>query len=359
MPQSEALLSLLKEKTSQMIHQGVAEKIEEDYFIDSFLKEHGYSTNLREKPFLQKWIDDVWRLSFIKTYLNESTLEEIHLHSESHAQFVYKDQRKEQKLQLHKKDYQLSLEWLSLKHHQSWNSKKPCVSFTSRFGPFVIRYTLLHFSITPNKTSKLFIRKLTKKPLKLKDFSLTTGQESHILSLLHHKKNIMISGATASGKTTFLNSLLENLPSYEHIIILEDSFELQGRSLNSTHLLANQENLQESLLSFCHYALRLSPDRLILGETRGPEIIPLILSMNTGHKGFLSSLHANNAVDAISRMAMLFQVFAGKNNISYVDLIKMICQGIDYIIHLDNKKVVEVIQILGSEGITPYYKSFD
>ncbi len=119
----------------------------------------------------------------------------------------------------------------------------------------------------------------------------------------------------------------------------------------------SQDNIPgKSLIDYCSYSLRIRPDRIIIGEMRSKEVIPFILSMNSGHKGLISSIHANSAIDSLSRMAILFSLFSNSPHINYLIILKMICKNIDCIIHLENKKIREIVDIIGCNQENPIYE---
>ena len=98
----------------------------------------------------------------------------------------------------------------------------------------------------------------------------------------------------------------------------------------------------------------MRPDRIILGEMRSHEVIPFLLAMNTGHKGLMSTLHANSAVDAIKRVAQLFCLYQG-GDMNYPLVLKLASANVDVVIHLENKRVKEVIEVLSSEAENVYF----
>ena len=104
------------------------------------------------------------------------------------------------------------------------------------------------------------------------------------------------------------------------------------------------------------YSMRMSPDRIILGEIRSAETESFLLAMNTGHNGLISTIHANSAKDAIERFALLFKIYSSKD-LSYELVLKLICNNIDYVIFLKNKSVKEVISVYGSEDNQIFYEN--
>lgn len=121
------------------------------------------------------------------------------------------------------------------------------------------------------------------------------------------RKNCLIAGGTGSGKTTLLNAMLGHIPHHERIITIEDSREIQLEVPNVVNLLSNPLN-GISARDLVKLAMRLRPDRLILGETRGDETYDLIRAYNSGHPGSISTIHSDSAEQALGALEMLFQM---------------------------------------------------
>ncbi|MEI8348463.1 MAG: ATPase, T2SS/T4P/T4SS family, partial [Pseudomonadota bacterium] len=153
--------------------------------------------------------------------------------------------------------------------------------------------------------------------------------------------------------TSLLTSLIHHLPESEHLVIIEDTHEIKTSRRFCTSFLA-QEMAGFSLKDFCAYALRIRPDRIILGEMRSHEVVPFILAMNTGHRGLMSTIHADSAAQAVERVGLLFSLFAG-DNLPHQLAMQLICRNINYVIHLENKKIAEIVQVLGCEEGKPLY----
>jgi type IV secretion system protein VirB11 len=153
---------------------------------------------------------------------------------------------------------------------------------------------------------------------------------------ISYKKNIIISGGTSSGKTTFLNACLRQIPRDDRIIILEDTREIDIPHENKVQLLASKGgqciakvNMQD-LVQSC---LRLRPDRIIVGETRGAEILDFISACSTGHEGSLTSIHANSPRVAFMRMTQMYKL----NNVPSMtdeNIMKELKEVIDVIIQV-------------------------
>ena len=170
-------------------------------------------------------------------------------------------------------------------------------------------------------------------------------------------KNIFVSGGTSSGKTTMLNVLSGFIPKDLRVICIEDSAELQITHIPNLVRLetrnANQEGCSEiSIRDLIRNALRMRPDRLIVGEVRGEEALDMLQSFNTGHDGSMSTGHANSAKDMLLRLEAM--VLMG-SELPVSAIRRQISTGIDYIVHLDRnrygkRRVVEIIELTGMEG---------
>jgi Flp pilus assembly CpaF family ATPase len=328
----------------------------------NFLKEQGYDVCEREEEQLLLWLDHLLNFNFLKEIFENEVacekIEEIILHGPQWVQVIGQDRKEFFTSKLSLEDYQFSLELFALKKGVLWNQSSPFKCFKAMVLGRSWRVTLSHQSLSSDGISKLFLRSQADNKFTLSSFGITSGQEELIRECLTHKKNILVCGATGSGKTTFLKSLIDMLPKREHIITLEDTSELNPASAFATQLLAqNQEGHQ--LKDYCHYALRMRPDRLIIGEVRSAEVVPFLLSINTGHGGMMASLHANSGLDALHRMTLLFQIYCGQMNISYHDVLKLVCQGVDFVFFLNHKRIESIIEVKGCEGMTPFYEMWN
>ncbi len=166
--------------------------------------------------------------------------------------------------------------------------------------------------------------------------------------------NIFISGGTGSGKTTFLNALSQYIPKNERIITIEDNAELQIQNIkNLVRLEARNANVEGTgevtIRDLIKSALRMRPDRIIVGEVRSAEAIDMLQALNTGHDGSLSTGHANSPKDMISRLETM--VLMGMD-LPLPAIERQIASGLDIIVHLGrlrdkSRKVLEVTEVLG------------
>ncbi|HEY8658007.1 MAG TPA: P-type DNA transfer ATPase VirB11, partial [Hanamia sp.] len=143
------------------------------------------------------------------------------------------------------------------------------------------------------------------------DQLITLYDEKDILGFLklaiQLKKNILISGGTGTGKTTFLNACLKWIPENERVITVEDTREVSVHQPNAVHLLFNEEDERVTALKIFKTCLRLRPDRIFLSELRGDEVWPYLRSANSGHPGSLSTVHADTPEGAITQLVFMMQ----------------------------------------------------
>lgn len=208
----------------------------------------------------------------------------------------------------------------------------------------------------------LTIRRFPEKPIDIDELiafgAITKEAAAFLERLVKGKYNILISGGTGSGKTTFLNALSKYIPKEERIITIEDNAELQITDIPNLVRLetrnANVEGCHEiTIRNLIKTSLRMRPDRIIVGEVRGEEAIDMIQCFNTGHDGSMSTGHANSCVDFISRLETM--VLMGME-IPLLAVKKQIASAVDIIIQLGrlrdkSRKVLEIAEVTGmTEG---------
>ncbi len=207
----------------------------------------------------------------------------------------------------------------------------------------------------------LSIRRFSVDPLELDDLielrTLTPELGSLLKGIVRARLNVMISGGTGTGKTTFLNVLSRFIPAEERIVTIEDSAELQLKQEHVVRLETRPPNIegrgQVTARDLVRNSLRMRPDRIIVGEVRSHEAVDMLQAMNTGHDGSLTTLHANSPRDALMRLETIVSM-AGLN-ISNEAIRKYISSAIHVLIHLSRlvdgtRKVVSVHEITGMEG---------
>ena len=181
-----------------------------------------------------------------------------------------------------------------------------------------------------------------------------------IASALQRRLNIVVSGGTSTGKTTLLGAMAELVPSNERIIVLEDTNELHLRHQHAVYLETRPASIEGvaaiELADLVRHALRLRPDRLVIGEVRGPEAFDMLQAMNTGHSGSLATCHANSAVDTLHRIESM--VLRGVSNWPLSAARAYIASAIDLVVHVERtsngaRRIADVVRLdptLGSDG---------
>jgi pilus assembly protein CpaF len=187
--------------------------------------------------------------------------------------------------------------------------------------------------------------------------SLTPEMAEVLQALVKGKLNILISGGTGTGKTTLLNIISAYLDLDERIVTVEDAAELQLQKHNVVRLETRPPNIEGkgeiSQRELVRNALRMRPDRIIVGEVRGPEVMDMFQAMNTGHEGSMTTIHANSPRDALLRLETM--VSLSGYTIPHAALRNLISSSLDVIIqlarHTDGvRRIVSVSEITGMEG---------
>jgi len=186
----------------------------------------------------------------------------------------------------------------------------------------------------------LSIRKFRKEPLTAADLLAYGTWDDETLTLLRQavqaRCNMLVAGSTGAGKTTLLNVLSSYIGSDERLITIEDAAELSLRHAHVVRLETRPPGIEGgceiTARDLVRNALRMRPDRIILGEIRGAEVLDMLQAMNTGHDGSMATLHANNPRDALSRLELLAG-FAGYNG-SETTLRQQIASSLDLIVHI-------------------------
>lgn len=200
---------------------------------------------------------------------------------------------------------------------------------------------------------------------KLIRYGSITPDVAEVLELLVRSRyNIFVSGGTGSGKTTFLNALSNFIPQDERIITIEDSAELQIRNVDNLVRLETRNAGPDgsgaiTIKDLIKSALRMRPDRIVVGEVRGAEALDMLQAMNTGHDGSLSTGHANSTRDMLSRLETM--VLQGAAGLPLEAIRQQIGSAVDIVIHLSrlrdkSRKTMEVVEILGYDQATRDYK---
>ena len=196
---------------------------------------------------------------------------------------------------------------------------------------------------------------------KLIAYGSITPEVAEVLELLVRSRyNIFVSGGTGSGKTTFLNALSNFIPRDERIITIEDSAELQIKNIDNLVRLETRNAGPDgtgsiTIKDLIRSALRMRPDRIVVGEVRGAEALDMLQAMNTGHDGSLSTGHANSTHDMLSRLETM--VLQGAAGLPLEAIRQQIGSAVDIIIHLSRlrdktRRTMQIVEILGYDAET-------
>ena len=207
----------------------------------------------------------------------------------------------------------------------------------------------------------LTIRKFSGKYITMDDLvgngTVTKRQAEFLRALVESGYNLFISGGTSSGKTTLLNALSDYIPKEERVIVIEDSMELKLSHIeNIVHMECRNANSRGkglvTMADLIKTSLRMRPDRIIVGEVRGGEVVDMLQAMNTGHSGSMSTGHGNSTEGMLKRLESMYLMSVPLN----VDAIRaQIAEGVDVLIHLERdrygkRRIVEMKELLGYEN---------
>jgi pilus assembly protein CpaF len=179
------------------------------------------------------------------------------------------------------------------------------------------------------------------------------------------RRNIVVSGGTGSGKTTLLNVLSSFVEPDERVITIEDAAELRLRQPHVLRLESRPANLESggevTIRQLVRNALRMRPDRIIVGEVRGAEALDMLQALNTGHDGSMTTVHANSAADALRRIETL--ALMADVGLPHVAVRQQVASAIDLVVHLERSRdgarrvveIVEVVRFAAEVGVRPLY----
>jgi pilus assembly protein CpaF len=205
------------------------------------------------------------------------------------------------------------------------------------------------------------IRRFGGRPLMVEDLltngSMTPEMVEFLAACVQARVNIVISGGTGTGKTTLLNCLSRYIPKSERVATIEDAAELMLQQPHVVKMETRPANLEGegevTMRDLVRNALRMRPDRIIVGECRGPEALDMLQAMNTGHEGSLTTIHANTPRDAVTRLEMMIGMGGFEMPIWVIR--KQVASSIDVVVQVSRlmggrRKVVRVSEITGMES---------
>ncbi len=194
------------------------------------------------------------------------------------------------------------------------------------------------------------IRRFRARPVRLDDFAPRSVVEE-LIRAVEQRRTIVISGATGAGKTTLLNALAGAVPDHERIVTIEDTAELALGPRHCVRLEARRPNAEHAgevtIRDLVRNSLRMRPDRLVIGETRGPDALDLLMALTTGHRGSFTTVHAHHPDGALRRLQLLASL--ADSSIAPAALADIITDTIDLVVHVERhghgRRVVAVARV--------------
>jgi pilus assembly protein CpaF len=197
-------------------------------------------------------------------------------------------------------------------------------------------------------------------PRELVELGTLSPTQSELLEVaVADKRSVLVSGGTGSGKTTLLNALSSFIGAGERVVTIEDAAELRLQQPHVVRLESRPASVEGrgevTVRDLLRNALRMRPDRIVIGEVRGPEALDLLTALNTGHDGALSTVHANSPVDALARLETL-ALMAGLG-LPHEAIAEQVQRGIDLVVHLErvadgSRRVSEIAEVVRAAGAT-------
>jgi pilus assembly protein CpaF len=191
--------------------------------------------------------------------------------------------------------------------------------------------------------------------------SLSLGQRELLEAAVAGRRSVLVSGGTGAGKTTLLNALSSFIDPGERIVTIEDAAELRLQQRHVVRLESRPASIEGkgevTVRDLLRNALRMRPDRIVIGEVRGPEALDLLTALNTGHEGALSTLHANSAADALKRLETL-ALMAGVG-LPHEAIAEQVQRGVDLVVQVERRpdgsrrvaEIAEVVRVAGSTAV--------
>lgn len=364
MQNNKKIATLIKEKI--MSDMKFAEELSEEELrdlISQYLleKEKKYSLTLSQRKQIGKEIFDALRkYDILQDLLDDEEVTEIMVNGPGHIFVERKGAIERVKQQFESTEMLLQvINQIVSSCNRTVNEAMPIVD--ARIPQSGARVNVVLAPVALNGPI-LTIRRFPSQPITMKNLieigAVSIEAADFLENAVKAKYNILISGGTGSGKTTFLNALSQYIPSDERIITIEDSAELQILGIENLIRMETRNVYVEggkmiSIRDLIKTSLRMRPNRIIVGEVRGEEALDMIGSaMNCGHDGSMSSAHANSAKDMLIRLENMILMSA---EIPVSAIRRQIASGIDLIIHLGrlrdkSRKVLEIAEIKGMEG---------
>lgn len=339
--------------------------------IDREIEMYGKTTllSLKERDDIQRWIfNSLRKLDVLQELLEQNGITEIMVNGPGHIFY-----EKEGRLFAWDKSFSAPeklenvVQQIAAMSNKSINESEPITDTRLSDGSRVNIIMKPAALDGPYITIRRFTRTLMSLEQLCNVGSLSGEMKEFLILAVKAGYNIFVSGGTGSGKTTLLNALSQEIPKEERVVTIEDSAELQMNGVeNLVRLETRSANVngagEISIRNLIRTALRLRPDRIIVGEVRGAEALDLLQALNTGHDGGLSTGHGNSCSDMLKRLETM--VLMGMD-LPLTAVRGQIASGIDLLIHMGrrqdrSRKILDITEIVGMEAgeirIHPLYQ---
>lgn len=362
------------DKLKQTVHQEVIREYNDRFsdstsgkFIDvmeiihqAIARQEESLTRLEESKLAQEIYDDVMGLGPLEPLLRDESVSEIMVNS---ARQIYIERGG--RLEMTDASFRDDAHVLKVINRIVSSVGRRCDEATPMVDARLADGSRVNAIIPPIalKGPSITIRKFSSTPLKIGDLigygSLSSQMAGFLEAAVKGRCNIIVSGGTGSGKTTLLNVLSGYIPDSERIVTIEDAAELQLKQDHVVTLEGRPSNIEGkgvvSIRDLVKNALRMRPDRIIVGEVRSGETLDMLQAMNTGHDGSLTTVHANSSRDVISRLETM--VLMSGMELPAKAIREQITSAIDLIVHQSrlrdgSRKIVNISEVVGMEGDT-------
>ncbi len=331
-----------------------------DIIRQSIARQEQILTRLEESKIAQEIYDDVMGLGPLEAFLRDSSISEIMVNGPNQ---IYIE--RSGKLEMASSRFRDNAHVLNVVNRIVSSVGRRCDESNPMVDARLPDGSRVNAVIPPIalKGSTITIRKFSATPLKIEDLigysTLSAQMASFLEACIKGRCNTVVSGGTGSGKTTLLNVLSGYISDEERIITIEDAAELQMEQNHVVTLEGRPSNIEGkgviSIRDLVRNALRMRPDRIIVGEVRSGETLDMLQAMNTGHEGSLTTVHANSPRDVISRMETM--VMMAGMELPAKAIREQISSAVDLVVHQSrfrdgSRKIVNISEIIGMEGDT-------
>jgi pilus assembly protein CpaF len=299
--------------------------------------------------------NSIWKL--LADLENKKGITEVIINNPSHVYIEREGKLIRLNVQIHEQDFVPFCEDIAKLNSAEFDPNNPILDGVLEDGSRVNIISSVYTNTTPAITIRKYLHEINKLDDLNGKFGLSDNWILFLKALVKSKMNIIVSGGTGVGKTTFLNLLLQEISTQERVITVEDTRELNFKIPNTVSLIAsnNISKVEKPLTmrDLIKNTLRMRPDRIIIGEVRGAEAFDLLQSMNTGHDGSMCTVHASSSAEALTRIENLF-LYAGIE-IPIRAIRHQMSSAIDFIIQLgrdrDGKRIVtKITEVSNMEG---------